>query len=141
MNKEQYKKLAPTPWTSPMPIWSHAVEDYFYSEEEVGEYLEKNGADIEDLMLVHVEYTYFKKVTASDLGDVELPEIIAQKLAELNQAITAYGPAKVEITDKAASIPELCEHKFELVPQEFEHEFGRSGRDFYECIKCGLQED
>lgn len=93
---EKYLRLEYKEWDGETPLCIYDTDTYFFNIEEIEDYVEEEEIKTEDLKLVICEPAYLSEVCEDYWEDV-LPEdwsvedicpIVAQKLKELNEAIS-----------------------------------------------------
>lgn len=92
---ERYKALPFKEWDWAVPVCDD--EKYFFSAEEIDEYLEEHDLKPEDLSLVICTPNYFKEITSEYWEEIltedgEIPGELQDKLDEFNKFIATLAP-------------------------------------------------
>lgn len=93
---EKYLRLEFEEWDEKTPLVIYDTDTYFFDIESLQDYIEENEVDIKDLRLVICEPVYLMEVNEEYWADVlpedwELSDVcqnVADKLKELNEAIS-----------------------------------------------------
>jgi hypothetical protein len=84
-------------WDGETPLYLDSEDKYFFSKEELDDYIHDNELNPEELTFFICEPNYYSNVELDSWEDVltedqeELPKEIQTKLDELNDAINNYG--------------------------------------------------
>lgn len=114
---ERYYKLPVEPWTNQSGVYSDVLDKYFFSPDEIDEYMADNEIDVNtELQLVFVDPNHYNQIDDDywcdimpEDGDGELPKALADKLFELNELIKtlppcSYSPGKIRTEYKPTTI-------------------------------------
>ncbi len=98
-NKEKrYNAMPRKPWDRETPLYSEEHDEYFFSEDDLNDFIEEHELSIESLRLIICEpnrfraldYDFFDDDTADDL---ELPAELEAAIDALNAVIESLPPA------------------------------------------------
>ena len=96
---ERYNVLPFKAWDYKEPVYSYYADQYFFSTDDLIDYLEDNEVDSRDLRLVICEPSYFSELDYDQWEDImpensdEFPEQLQKAVEAFNEAISKLPPA------------------------------------------------
>jgi len=111
-NTESYSKLKRKKWDMKAPIYSETTRSYFFTLDDLQDYLEDAECTMQSLQLVLCDPEYLPEIEEdyfcdSLSDDGELPLNVQKALADLNKVIQEEGPVSYLPGDYAVDISEL----------------------------------
>ena len=98
-SNERFKNLEFKEWDGKTPLCIHASDKYFYDTDDIEDYLEENGLNMDDIDLVICEPNYFTEITGEQWDEIlpensggEIPKELKNKLKEFNEFISKLPP-------------------------------------------------
>lgn len=106
---ERYNAMPRKAWDRETPIYSEEHDEYFFSEDELGYFIEEHKCSIESLRLIICEPNRLRKLDDSffddDLPDgEELPEDLGRAIDNLNAVIDMLPPVSWSPSKYAADL-------------------------------------
>lgn len=96
---EIYNNFPYKEWDMKSPLYSDTYDKYFFSQEELDEYIHEEQIDPSDMRLMFCKENYFNKIPDDYWSDImpddsegELPESLSTALNELNEVIENLPP-------------------------------------------------
>ena len=94
---ERYEQMERKEWDGETPLYSESADEYFFSEDELLDYLESYGETKQALRLIICEPIYLRQVDTDYFcdelaDDGELPEAVINALNNLNVVIRDEDP-------------------------------------------------
>jgi hypothetical protein len=105
---KKYNSLPKEVWNEEGGIYSDAIDEYFWSWDEVEDYCGDEGIEEGDLRLIICVPQYLPLLDSSDFGcdelpeDGELPNRVINAIEDLNRVIKESGPVSWLPGNKAA---------------------------------------
>lgn len=95
---EMFNKMTYCEWDGVEPLVIFDTDTYFFSSDDIDDYLEESGDKPEDLQLVICQPNMYQTINPDYWEDVlpedgDIPESLYQKLKELNEFIKTLPPA------------------------------------------------
>lgn len=108
---EKYNSKPILKWDRTTPLYSDSVDEYFFNEEDLHEYIEDHETTIKALRLIVCEPNEFREIDGEYFCDElpedgELPASLEEAMEKFNQAIKAQLPASWSPGKYAADIIE-----------------------------------